>query len=264
MGVKFCPIASSSKGNSTFVSSNNTRVLIDAGLSGKSIETGLSSIGENCENLDAIFITHEHSDHIKGAGILSRRYNIPIFATEKTWQYMDRHNKLGKVSEKNVKYVYKEENCIVNDMIITPFEISHDSIDPVGYNLSIDDFKISVATDIGVVTDNLKEKLSNSDILLLESNHDEEMVKNGSYPYILKKRILSNRGHLSNSSCGELLSSINSENLKHIFLGHLSEENNIPLLALDTVKKVLNINKACKNSFVHLADNGINKSIITL
>ncbi len=240
MSVKFCPIASGSSGNSIYIGSDHTHILIDAGLSGKRIEKGLHELQIEGNKLDAIFITHEHSDHIKGAGILSRRFNIPIYATYGTWNVMKEQNMLGTVASENIRYVYSEENCYINDMCIRPYAIPHDASEPVGYNVFSGNCKITVATDIGHVTDTLKENIMDSDILLLESNHDVEMLKNGSYPYVLKKRIMGNYGHLSNETAGALLVEVLSKKLKHVFLGHLSQENNNPEIAYETVYNIIN------------------------
>lgn len=253
MNVKFCPIASGSDGNSIYIGTDETHILIDAGISGKRIEEGLNNalnISGKC--LDALFITHEHSDHIQGAGVLSRRFDLPVYATEKTWEEMDKCPSLGKIASHNRRYVYEEEHCIINDIVIKPFEIPHDAVQPVGYCVYAGDRKISVATDMGHVTDIIKESIKDSDILLLESNHDIEMLKNGSYPYYLKQRILGQKGHLSNAAAGGLLSEIFTDRLKHVFLGHLSKENNRPLIAFDTVSTILNANNICPGKSLKL------------
>ena len=260
MSVKFCPIASGSDGNSIYIGNEYTHILIDAGISGKRIKAGLEdSANVSPEKLDAVFITHEHTDHIQGAGVISRKYNVPIYATEKTWLAMERHNLIGDVAASNRRVIYAEEKCIINDIAVQPFDIPHDAAQPVGYCVYLEDRKISVATDMGCVTDNIREKLYDSDILLLESNHDLEMLKNGRYPQQLKRRILGDRGHLSNKSAGELLAEIISTKLKHVFLGHLSAENNRPLVAMDTVTSILENNhiKAGREFNLYLAQRGV-------
>ena len=239
MGIKFCPIASSSSGNCIYIGTNDTHILIDAGLSGINIQKGLQALELDAGELDAIFVTHEHTDHVRGAGILSRRFDIPVFATQKTWTHIERFGSVGNIADKNRCFVYAGENCIVNDMAVKAFNIPHDAADPVGYTVSAFGHKVAVATDIGVITDTIKENITDCSAILIESNHDIEMLENGKYPRDLKNRIRSNRGHLSNCSTGKFLSEIMNERLKHIFLGHLSEENNLPLVALDTVTSML-------------------------
>lgn len=237
MSVEFATIASGSSGNSIFVGTENTKILIDAGLSGKKIESGLKDLNLSGDNIDAIFVTHEHIDHVDGIGVLSRRYDIPVYATEGTWAQMP--SKVGKFKEKNQKLIYSDENCILNDLCIHPFDIPHDAAEPVGFTVSTDKIKIAVATDIGHVTRTILDNIKECDAILLESNHDVEMLKNGSYPYPLKQRVLGKHGHLSNDTAGKLLACIMSEKLKYAFLGHLSKENNTPMLAYETVKSVL-------------------------
>lgn len=241
MSVKFCPIASGSSGNSIYVGTEQTHILFDAGLSGKKIEQGLDELKVSGKSLDALFITHEHNDHIKGAGILSRRFDIPIYATQGTWDGMI--DSIGEIAQKNIKIIYGGENCVINDICVHPFNIPHDAAEPVGFSIFADKCKMTIATDLGHITDTIKENVIDSDILLLEANHDVEMLKNGPYPYYLKKRILGDNGHISNATAGELLSEIMNKKLKYIYLGHLSAENNIPHLAYETVAKILENNK---------------------
>lgn len=264
MSVKFLPIASSSKGNCTYVASSDTNILIDCGISAKKTMETLKANDVDIKDIDALFITHEHSDHISGAGVLARKYKIPIYATSTTWQAIEKDGKIGNVDDRLKKHIYKEEQCIINDIKVLPFAIPHDAVDPVGYNIFIKDKKVSVCTDIGIVTDKIKEKLSESNVILVESNHDIKMVETGSYPYMLKKRILGDRGHLSNVSCAELIVSLDNRNLEHLYLGHLSDENNRPILALDTVKTILDVNNFDKNVKVRLADSGNVKTLINI
>lgn len=237
MSVKFCPIASGSSGNSIYTASDNTHILIDAGLTGKKIEEGLEKLNVSGKIIDAVFITHEHIDHIKGAGIFSRKYDVPIYATKGTWSVME--NIIGTVADKNKKYISSDKNCIINDICIKPFKIPHDAAEPVGYSIFAEDFKVTVATDLGHITDTIKQNVYNSDILLLEANHDIDMLLKGSYPYSLKERILGENGHLSNDMAGNLICDVFNEKLKYIYLGHLSCENNIPHLAYETVCNIL-------------------------
>ncbi|HIT73003.1 MAG TPA: MBL fold metallo-hydrolase [Candidatus Fimicola cottocaccae] len=240
MAVRFCPIASGSSGNCIYAGTESTNILFDAGLSGKRIKEGLDILNVDGTNIDALFITHEHSDHIKGAGIISRRFDIPIYATERTWEAME--NTIGNIGRRNKKFIYSGEPCVINDMCIMPFDIPHDAAEPVGYSIFAKDFKMTIATDLGHVTDTVKENIQGSDVLLLESNHDVDMLKCGSYPWALKQRILGDKGHISNETAGKLISEIMDGKLKHIYLGHLSDENNEPHLAYETVKSILNEN----------------------
>lgn len=220
-----------------FVGTEHTKILLDAGLSGKRIQEGLAKIETEGNQIDALFITHEHTDHIKGAGVLSRRFDIPIYATQGTWDAME--GQLGKIARNNKRFVYQGEKCVINDMCIHPFEIPHDAADPVGYSVFAEGYKMTIATDLGHVTETVKENIVDSDILLLEANHDEDMLKKGPYPWALKQRILGNQGHISNVTAGKLLSELMSEKMKYIFLGHLSEDNNRPTLAFQTVEEIL-------------------------
>ncbi|MCL2406647.1 MAG: MBL fold metallo-hydrolase [Defluviitaleaceae bacterium] len=238
--ITFCPLASGSSGNCAFFSSPETNILIDAGLSGIRIETALEAINVNPKSLNAVFITHEHSDHIGGAGVLARRYGVEIYATPGTWESMDRGGQLGKLKKEQRKTVYPGEYIDLRDITVRPFAISHDSAQPVGYNIFYDDIKTTVATDLGEVCSEIEENIKNSRILLLEANHDIDMLNHGPYPYQLKRRILGKRGHLSNVACGTTLAGL-ADSLHHVYLGHLSEENNTPALAYETVKNILEV-----------------------
>lgn len=234
--MKFCSLYSGSSGNCIFVSSNKTKVLVDVGLSGKAIDSALGSIGESGKEIDAILITHEHSDHIKGVGILSRKYDIPVFATSKTWEAIG--TSIGIIKEHNLKTI---DNNVLNikDLDIIRYTTSHDAADPSGYSLSSSGKKISITTDLGYFSDTIKDEIIDSDIILLESNHDIEMLKFGPYPYYLKRRILGSEGHLSNDDCAEAIIKIANGNKKNIILGHLSHTNNYPDLAYKTVYNTL-------------------------
>lgn len=235
--MEFCTIASGSSGNSTYIGTEYTKILIDAGISGKRIEDALCRLGISGRDIDALFLTHEHTDHIQGAGVFSRRFHVPVYATEETWAAIG--DSLGKIELDHKRYVYPGEVCAVNDICVRPFAIPHDAAGPVGYNVMAEERKATLATDIGHVTDEIREALADSDLLLLEANHDVEMLKKGGYPRYLKERILGENGHLSNHTAGELLSSVASGRLKHVFLGHLSKENNTPTLAYATVERIL-------------------------
>jgi len=230
-----CPLASGSKGNSLFVSCRNSFILIDAGLSGIEIERRLNVLNINPESLTAIIITHEHSDHVKGAGILSRRFKLPVYITEQTYEAC---RNLGKIED--ICFFECGTPFEIDQILVKPFSTSHDAIDPAGLTMEYNGHKIGIATDLGIVTSLVKEHLKNSNILYLESNHDPDMLINGSYPWHLKQRIKGRTGHLSNMDAGILVSEIRTENLKHVILAHLSEENNCPQKAIQEVSKSLN------------------------
>jgi len=235
--IKFCSLYSGSSGNSLFISSGNTRLLVEAGLSGKKIIEALCSIGEKPSEINAILVSHEHIDHIKGAGILSRRFNLPIYASEGTWRAMERM--IGPVLESNKVIFSSYRPFQIGDITVTPFPIPHDANEPVGYSFYASGKKVTIATDIGHISMDLLNNFTDSDLLLLESNHDVEMLKIGPYPWPLKKRIASEHGHLSNDAAGEVVAYLAQKGTKNFILGHLSKENNFPELAYQTVCNVL-------------------------
>ncbi len=241
MAIQFCSLASGSSGNCHFLTDEESSILIDAGLSGKQIQGKLQEISKDPNRLSAILISHEHSDHIQGAGILSRRFNIPIYANEGTWLGME--SKLGKLSSENIK-VFNTAKCFnIGDIQIKPYSISHDANEPVGFCLEGQGIKISIATDLGHMTEAITSEIKDSHLVVLESNHDVEMLKAGSYPYYLKRRILSNEGHLSNDAAGYAIVDLVKHNVKNVLLAHLSKENNFPELAMATVKNILEFNQ---------------------
>lgn len=237
MGVKFCSLSSGSNGNCQYIEAGNTRLIIDGGFSGKRMEALLSSIGVCPSTLDGILVTHEHIDHVKGVGIFSRRYDLPIYANANTWIGMEKI--IGEVKEKNIKVFSSGEYLDIKEVCVHPINIFHDALEPVGYVLYINNIKISVVTDTGWVNDIMKSKIKDSNLYLMESNHDVNMLKEGVYPWPLKQRILSTRGHLSNDDAGRVLGEVISGNGEIILLGHLSQDNNIPDLAHSTVKNLL-------------------------
>lgn len=224
----FLSLISGSSGNATFFSDGKTNILIDCGMSGKQMANMLKSIDVMPENIDALLITHEHSDHIKGAGVISRRYNIPIYATEKTHMAMS----IGDVSDKMRVLVSADNEIEIGSIGIKPFSIPHDAADPVGYNLFDGTDKYSIATDIGCMNGYVMSCIKGSRSILLESNHDIEMLRYGSYPYPLKRRISGNYGHLSNESAAKAALELVESGTEKIMLGHLSNENNRPEIAL--------------------------------
>ena len=234
--MKFMNIASGSSGNSTFISTDKTAVLIDAGISLKKIEEGLRSIGMTGADLDAVVITHEHSDHIKGLGVLSRKYNIPIYATAGTIKGINEVSSVGKIDSGLYNIISSDIEFTVGDLRIEPHSIWHDAYEPVCYSFEDDNNKVSVATDLGDFNDYLVKSLSDSDILLIEANHDVRMLEVGPYSYALKRRILGRLGHLSNETAGQFIKKLLNDHVRSIILGHLSKENNLPDLAYEAVK----------------------------
>lgn len=234
--MKLCSIASGSSGNCIYAGTDNSHILIDAGISGKKIEEGLHSIDLKAEEMQGILITHEHLDHIKGLGVLARRYGIPIYGTEGTIEYMQTHDCIGKVDEGLFHTITPDEEFTIGDMTITAMSTSHDAADPVSYLIKKQQKSMAVLTDLGTYDDFLVDKLQGLDVLLLEANHDVHMLQAGGYPYYLKRRILGDKGHLSNELSGQLLGRLLHDDFKHVLLGHLSQENNFPELAYETVK----------------------------
>ncbi len=234
--MRIASIASGSSGNCIYIGSDKTHVLIDAGISKKRIEEGLNQHDIKLSEVNGIFITHEHVDHIQGLGVVLRKYPIPVYGTKETLDAVLKYKNIGKVDESLFQPIVPDEDFVCNDLTIHPFSISHDAANPVAYRVEREHKSIAVATDMGTYTDYTVDNIKGVDALLLEANHDIRMLQAGSYPYHLKQRILGNRGHLSNESSGQLLCRILHDNLKHIFLGHLSHENNMEELAYETVR----------------------------
>ena len=234
--MRFVSIASGSSGNCIYAGTDTTHILIDAGISNKRIEQGLGEIGVTGKELSAIVITHEHSDHVKGLGILARKYGIPIYGPKETLDEIAGMKSLGKYPKELFQPVQADVDFTVGDMNILPFHIDHDAVNPVGYRIHNGKKSVAVATDMGHFDQYIIEHLQNLDAILLESNHDVNMLETGPYPYYLKRRILGDHGHLSNENAGRLLNFIVHDNMKHIVLGHLSKENNYAELAYETVK----------------------------
>ena len=233
--MNLCRIASGSSGNCIYVGSDTTSLLVDVGISGKRIEEGLRSIDHTTGDCDGILITHEHSDHIKGLGVISRKHKIPIYCTRGTMEAMQSMSSLGKMPEGLFRPIEADKKFQIGDLQVQPFAISHDAAEPVGYRINHGTKSAGIATDLGYYDDYIVQNLSGLDVLLLEANHDVNMLQVGSYPYYLKQRILGNRGHLSNETAGRLLCRLLHERMKAVFLGHLSRENNYEALAYETV-----------------------------
>lgn len=236
MMLELCAIASGSSGNCICVGSDNTHLLIDAGVSGKKIENGLNEIDLKTSEMQGILVTHEHSDHIAGLGVLARRYGIPIFATEKTIQEIKNTKSVGKIDEDLFQVIQPGKRFSIGELMINPISISHDAADPVAYKVTNGDKNVAVITDLGNYNQAIVDELQGLDALLLEANHDIKMLQTGMYPYPLKQRILGDRGHLSNERSGQLLSELLHDNFGTVVLGHLSKENNYEELAYEAVR----------------------------
>ncbi len=234
--MRLVSIASGSSGNCIYVGSDHTHILVDAGISNKRIEQGLNDIGVKGSELDAIAITHEHSDHIKGLGVLARKHQLPIYATRETLEEIASDKGLGDFPSGLFHEVLPDVQLSIGDLELTPFSIDHDAANPVAYRIKQGRHSVAVATDMGHYDQYIIDHLQGLDAILLESNHDVNMLETGPYPYYLKQRILGDHGHLSNENAGRLLSHILHDHLKKILLGHLSKENNYEALAYETVR----------------------------
>ena len=230
--MSFCPLYSGSSGNALFVQAGNTRLLIDAGKSGKCIREALASIGVDPATLNAILVTHEHSDHIAGVGVLCRKYHIPVLANAPTWNAMA--HKVGEIPPGLRLTFDSRSDFYLGDIGVAPFLIPHDAAEPVGFRLYHGALSVSTATDLGRFTKTIREQLAGSNLVLLESNHDPDMLRqNDHYSASLKQRILGDHGHLSNQACAGLVARAQA---RTVVLAHLSAENNTPRLALEAVR----------------------------
>lgn len=250
--LNFCSLYSGSSGNSLFVETENTKILVDAGMSCKKIEEALHSIEVDPSSINAILVTHEHSDHIKGISTISKKFDIPVFATKETFDAMPKQTE--KISTKNINFFNPSEKFFIKDLEILPFSIPHDAANPCGFNITTDNSsQISIATDIGHMTKSILEKLEGSKFILLESNYDTEVLRCCSYPFNLKSRIASDIGHLSNTMAGKTISYLSkNSNLNIAMLGHLSKESNFPELAYQTVVDEL-ISSSTDNNNIKLS-----------
>ena len=234
MSFCFCPLRSGSSGCVSFVKAGGTRLLIDAGHSAKTMESLLRTIGETPGNLSGIIITHEHSDHIKGLGALSRQFDIPVYANIPTWRAMQDRAGIANVADYNRRTFTTGEDFFIDEVNVLPFAIPHDCAEPVGYSLSYGGKTISIATDVGHLRRGWLDLLADSDIVLLESNHDPDMLRACAYPGWLKNRISGSRGHLNNADCASAVTRLAGRGVRHFVLGNMSHEANTPELARET------------------------------
>lgn len=235
--LKISILASGSSGNAIYVESSKTKLLVDCGLTGKKTAELMQQIDRDPHDLDAILVSHEHSDHIHGVGVMSRKYNLDIYANQKTWQAMA--PKLGKIKAEHKFLFDLDEVKTIGDIDIQSFAVSHDAIDPQFYTFHKNNKQFVILTDTGYVSDRMRDALKNADAYLIESNHDISMLRMGAYPWSLKQRILSDKGHLSNEDGALALVDMIGDKTKRVYLGHLSKENNMKEIARDTAYEVL-------------------------
>lgn len=237
MGMHFSVLASGSTGNAIFVETEEHSFLVDAGLSGKQMEALFQKINRDISKLSGLLVTHEHSDHIKGVGILARRYQLPVYANEKTWRAME-----GVIGDLPLdqKFVFPMETVkSFGSLDIESFGVSHDAAEPMFYIFHQNGKKLVIITDTGYVSDRMKGMIANADMYVFESNHDVEMLRMGKYPWNIKRRILSDVGHVSNEDAGLAMSDVIGDRTKRIYLAHLSQDNNMKDLARMSVSQTL-------------------------
>ena len=233
--MRFVSLASGSSGNSSYIGTDHTHILIDAGISCKRIDDSLHSLGIKSDELNGIFITHEHSDHIQGLRIMSKKHHVPIYGTSETLEAIHRMDKKQEIDPQLFCPVNPDEPVTVGEITVNPFSNSHDAVNPVGYRVDAAGYSVAVVTDLGVYSQYTLNHLQKLDAMLIESNYDVRMLEAGPYPFPLKRRIVGNRGHLSNENAGHLLNEILHDEVQHIYLGHISKENNFEELAYETV-----------------------------
>ncbi len=256
--LSVCVLASGSKGNAIYVAGQGAALLFDAGLSGREIERRMRTRQLEPTSLTGIVVSHEHSDHIKGVGVLSRRYKLPVYITPETGRQAA--GKMGRLHQTN--HFACDRMFEIDGLKIRPFALSHDARNPVGFTISDNRHKVGVATDLGVTTQLVKEHLQGCHLLIMEANHDMEMLINGPYPWYLKQRIKGRNGHLSNVDAGELLEVLWHRHLHTVILAHLSEKNNHPEKALEVVSQAV-ASSPSKPEF-HVANQDLSSKVIVL
>ena len=234
--MKFSSLGSGSSGNSSYIEMGNKKFLVDAGFSGKKIAEKLNNIEKRIEDITGIFVTHEHSDHIQGLGVVSRKYDIPIYLHEMTYSVI--REKIGKIDKKNLNFI-REDKVVIGDCVINNFEVMHDAKKCLGYTFEYGEKKLSYASDVGCVNNIIKENLKNSDVIVLESNYDYNMLMTGPYHWELKNRVKGRNGHLSNAEASKLIAQVLNEKLKKVYLMHISKDNNTPELAYNSLYEIL-------------------------
>ncbi|WP_100400477.1 MBL fold metallo-hydrolase [Bacillus sp. FJAT-44742] len=252
MSLKCSVLASGSTGNAIYVETGKQRLLIDAGLSGKKVEQLLAKVSCNPKELDGILVSHEHSDHIKGVGVLARKHGIPVYANSLTWKAMD--SQIGTVDPGQKFHFERGEVKSFKDLDVESFGVSHDAADPMFFVFHHEGKKLTLATDMGYVSEHIKGTIHNSDMLIFESNHDMNMLRMGRYPWNVKRRILGDLGHVSNEDAALALAEVIGENTSRVYLAHLSQDNNMKELARMTVSQMLEEKGHGVGSEFHLLD----------
>lgn len=248
--MRLCSLASGSTGNSAYFVHKDAHFLIDVGVSKKTILEELADLGEAAVNINGIFITHEHSDHIKGLGPFLRTYHVPVYLTKGTYDALMNYKSLGVVDIDLFNIITAGTEYEINGVSVMPIHINHDAAEPVAYRFSADDKSVAVVTDLGVYTDTMLNALEGIDACIIEANHDIRMLEMGPYPYKLKLRILGENGHLSNDDCVDFIKDLMRFKLKKVILGHLSKDNNLPAIAYETIRQGLCDNEQLTELFV--------------
>lgn len=226
----FSTLFSGSSGNALYIEAKQVKILVDAGLSGVRVQKALESMGRRAADLDAIMVTNEHRDHTWGVGVLSRRFDLPVYATEYTWEAMEPC--VGKIAEKNCVCIAVGRSFQIGDLGIDVFGTCHDAADPCSFAFTRGDKRLGLLTDTGCLTNSMEKFLRGCNTLILESNHDSKMLTTGPYPWILKNRIRSHQGHLSNDDAAQAIGRFVTKDTTRVVLAHLSQENNVPDLAM--------------------------------
>jgi phosphoribosyl 1,2-cyclic phosphodiesterase len=256
MGVSVSVLASGSRGNSTLLSSSQTHILVDAGLSCREVCKRLKAIGLDPESLSAVLITHEHADHVAGLRVLARKFKVPVFmtsATHRAWTKALRDEN-GEAPELEKLEVFCSGRAFqVGNITVTPFTIPHDAVDPVGFTFRIDGVKVAVVTDLGYLPMSVIDNLSGCEVLIIESNHDLEMLRGGPYPWSVKQRVMSRVGHLSNEALADFFSRDYDGRAAYVVLAHLSEHNNHPEVARRAAEHALGTRRTLLHNRVLLA-----------
>src|SRR5699024_768766 len=219
------------------IESNETRLLVDAGLSGKQLDRLFAEVQVDPASLTGILVTHEHSDHIKGLGVIARKYQLPIYANDKTWQAME--GSIGKLTVDQKFHFDMEEVKTFGDLDVQSFGVSHDAAEPMFYTFHIDNKNVALVTDLGYVSERITKTIEDGDAYVVEANHDVQMLRMGRYPWNVKRRILGDSGHVSNEDCGLALADVIGNQTKRIYLAHLSQDNNMKELARMSVQQIL-------------------------